>query len=170
MFRNEEAGLCLEGFLDALSDGMEDFSEKPSKLRTPVSSPALGRATAVKDADARIKADLAEYRALMVNRGDFEEVAVLGRGQFATVSLVREKVSVHATGEGASSSGGKVYAMKRMSKSIVSASRAKMERTIMSKAKADWIVKLRFAFQDSRFLYLVMEYCPGGDLRTLLDR
>ncbi len=174
MFRNEEAGLCLEGFLDALSAGQDDLdaatSSASSKFATPVrsatlnplvGSPAAG--LAVKDADARIKSDLAEYRSLMVNRGDFEEVSVLGHGHFATVSMVREKVAVHGAG-------GKVYAMKKMAKATMAPATARLERTIMSKAKSDWIVKLRFAFQDSRFLYLVMEYCPGGDLRNLLDR
>ncbi len=181
MFRNEEAGLSLEGFLDALGAGQDDPATEsgpgtPSRLLTPVrgsSAAASAHTLGLKDSDARIKSDLAEYRSLMVNRGDFEEVAVLGRGHFATVSLVREKVSVHSASSSPTKTrggGGKVYAMKKMSKGGVPATRARLERTVMSRAKSDWLVKLRFAFQDSRFLYLVMEYCPGGDLRTLLDR
>ena len=32
------------------------------------------------------------------------------------------------------------------------------------------IVKLFYSFQDSDFLYLIMEYLPGGDIMTLLMR
>ncbi len=32
------------------------------------------------------------------------------------------------------------------------------------------IVKLYYSFQDDEFLYLVMEYLPGGDMMTLLMR
>ena len=31
-----------------------------------------------------------------------------------------------------------------------------------------WLVGLSYAFQDKDFLYLAMEYIPGGDLRGLL--
>ena len=48
--------------------------------------------------------------------------------------------------------------------------KARTERNIMSKSRTDWVTKLKFAFQDATKLYLVMEYMPGGDLRTLLDR
>jgi len=172
IFRNDEAGLCLEGFLDALADGQEDpeaaDQQAANKYLTPVrGSPRIGGkgVAGVKDRDARVKADLCEYRQLMVNRRDFEEVATLGYGHFASVHLVRERKAASSA-----ASGGKCYAMKKMAKASVTPERARMERTVMSKAKSDWIVGLKFAFQDAKFLYLVMEYCPGGDLRTLLDR
>ena len=38
----------------------------------------------------------------------------------------------------------------------------------MSKANYDWIVDLKYSFQDDINLYLVMEYLGGGDLMTLL--
>jgi hypothetical protein len=186
MFRNDEAGLSLEGFLDALSDGLEDHpasSDEPggNKYLTPVrGSPRVaaslaggsggggGGGRALKDRDARVKADLCEYRELMVNRRDFEEVATLGYGHFASVHLVRERASNGSASGGGG--GGKCYAMKKVAKASVAADRARLERTIMSKARSDWLVGLKFAFQDAKFLYFVMEYCPGGDLRTLLDR
>lgn len=36
------------------------------------------------------------------------------------------------------------------------------ERDIMAHANSDWIVHLYYAFQDTNFLYMVMEYMPGG--------
>jgi len=38
----------------------------------------------------------------------------------------------------------------------------------MAGSDTEWIVQLHYAFQDVEFLYLVMEYVPGGDLLKLL--
>jgi len=40
----------------------------------------------------------------------------------------------------------------------------------MAEARNEWIVELTCSFRDERFLYLVMEFLPGGDLMTLLMR
>jgi serine/threonine kinase 38 len=42
------------------------------------------------------------------------------------------------------------------------------ERDVLSEAKIPWIVELRYSFQDDLYLYLVMEFCHGGDLMSLL--
>ena len=140
IFRNDEAGaLSFEGFLDA-------FDRIPLNASDPN--------------DVGVKAEFKVYQDLMVNKADFEEVEVIGRGHFGTVTLVRERAGKN----------GRYYAMKRMAKGHVTTQSAQLERTIMARAKSDWLVKLKFAFQERKFLYLVMEYCPGGDLRSLLDR
>jgi len=36
------------------------------------------------------------------------------------------------------------------------------------KNKNPWVVNLYFSFQDDQFLYLIMEYIPGGDMMTML--
>lgn len=41
------------------------------------------------------------------------------------------------------------------------------EKEIMT-ASNPWIVKLKYSFQDEYYLYLVMEFLPGGDLMNLL--
>jgi len=45
----------------------------------------------------------------------------------------------------------------------------KNERNVLAKHATSYIVKLMYSFQDQKNLYLAMEYCPGGDLRRLLD-
>lgn len=40
----------------------------------------------------------------------------------------------------------------------------------MAQHKSDWITSLQYAFQDPEYLYLVMEYLPGGDLLSLMIR
>lgn len=36
------------------------------------------------------------------------------------------------------------------------------ERDIMAHANSEWIIQLHFAFQDVKFLYMVMDYMPGA--------
>lgn len=44
-----------------------------------------------------------------------------------------------------------------------------MERDILTATKTPWLVSLLYAFQDTQYVYLAMEYVPGGDFRTLLN-
>lgn len=44
----------------------------------------------------------------------------------------------------------------------------KAEQEVLAKNQSDWVVKLKYSFQDDEYLYLVMEYLPGGDLMSLL--
>ncbi|XP_065549210.1 citron Rho-interacting kinase isoform X2 [Lathamus discolor] len=105
---------------------------------------------------------IAELRELQPGVKDFEVKSVVGCGHFADVKVVREK----ATGD--------VYAMKVMSKESLLAqehmSFFEEERSILSQSTSPWIPQLQYAFQDKKSLYLVMEYQPGGDLLSLLNR
>jgi serine/threonine protein kinase len=94
-----------------------------------------------------------------IKASDFKIIKVIGKGAFGEVRIVRDK-------------DGKVYAMKTMVKKMM-VSKNQMghvvaERDLMAAADNPWLVKLDFAFQDSTFLYLVMEFCGGGDLMGLL--
>ncbi|KAM9623547.1 citron Rho-interacting kinase isoform 9-T9 [Morphnus guianensis] len=105
---------------------------------------------------------IAELRELQPSVKDFEVKSVVGSGHFADVKVVREKVT------------GDVYAMKVMSKESLLAqehvSFFEEERSILSQSTSPWIPQLQYAFQDKKNLYLVMEYQPGGDLLSLLNR
>ncbi|KAL9906405.1 citron rho-interacting kinase sticky isoform 1-T1 [Glossina fuscipes fuscipes] len=99
-----------------------------------------------------------EARRLRVNVTDFNVRNLIGEGSFGNVHLVVE----HQTGD--------VYAMKKIKKTIVTAVQVKEERDIMSRRCSEWITNLQYAFQDKDYLYLVMEYLPGGDLFSLMSR
>ena len=43
------------------------------------------------------------------------------------------------------------------------------ERDIMAHANSEWIVQLHFAFQDTKYLYMVMDYMPGESYPILLQ-
>jgi serine/threonine protein kinase len=59
----------------------------------------------------------------------------------------------------------KVYAMKLLSKyEMIKRSDSAFfweERDIMAHANSEWLVQLHFAFQDTKYLYMVMDYMPG---------
>jgi len=93
---------------------------------------------------------------------DFEPITIIGKGAFGEVRLVRHKQS------------GEVLAMKKMSKTEMiyknQVTHVRAERDVLASNDTPWIVELRYSFQDERFLYLAMEYLPGGDMMTLLMR
>lgn len=94
-----------------------------------------------------------EIISLRMKPDDFNVIKLIGRGAFGEVQLVR-----HVSSK-------KVYAMKRLSKvrMIKRPDSAFFweERFIMAHANSDWIVKLHYAFQDNKYLYMIMDYMPG---------
>lgn len=103
----------------------------------------------------------AEINELRMNPDDFNIIKVIGRGAYGEVQLVRHKSTQ------------KVYAMKRLSKfEMIKRPDSAFfweERYIMAHAASEWIVQLHYAFQDNKYLYMVMEYMPGGDIVSLMS-
>lgn len=102
----------------------------------------------------------APAKKLSVN--DFTKIAIIGRGAFGEVRVVRK----NDTNE--------IFAMKVMKKQEMikknQVAHIRAERDIMAMADNPWLVKLLYSFQDSKNLYLVMEFLQGGDLMTILMR
>ena len=42
------------------------------------------------------------------------------------------------------------------------------ERDVLAESNSPWVVQLYYSFQDPIYLYLIMEFLPGGDLMTML--
>lgn len=93
---------------------------------------------------------------------DFETVKVIGKGAFGEVRLVQKKDT------------GKIYAMKTLLKSEMykkdQLAHVKAERDVLAGSDSPWVVSLYYSFQDAQYLYLIMEFLPGGDLMTMLIR
>lgn len=91
---------------------------------------------------------------------DFRTVKVIGKGAFGEVRLV-QKVDT-----------GKIYAMKTLRKSEMfkkdQLAHVRAERDVLAESNSPWVVQLFYSFQDSAYLYLLMEFLPGGDLMTML--
>lgn len=67
-----------------------------------------------------------------------------------------------------------LYAIKILNKEKVFAKNltryAQTEKNVLSFMKHPYIVKLHAAFQNECKLFLVLDYCPGGDLGSMLCR
>ncbi|CAB1104579.1 unnamed protein product [Ectocarpus sp. CCAP 1310/34] len=87
-----------------------------------------------------------------------ESVAFIGQGSDANVYLVRCKLT------------GRMSALKVQLKAEheKNVERVHMERQVMVDARHPLVAPLYAAFQDRMYLYLEMEYCPGGSLDNFL--
>jgi len=69
---------------------------------------------------------------------------------------------------------GKVYAMKSLSKATLQKQKqlkyAISECKIMKQLNHPFIVPLYYAFQTPKYLYLILELCPNGDLFDLIEK
>ncbi|XP_016391539.1 rho-associated protein kinase 2-like [Sinocyclocheilus rhinocerous] len=128
-------------------------------LALDLNHPALRKNKNIDSFLNRYEKAVTRLKELQVKLDDFDRVKLIGRGAFGAVQLVRHKASQQ------------VYAMKQLSKfEMVKRSDSAFfweERDIMAFSKSPWIVQLCCAFQDEKYLYLVMEFMPGGDLVTL---
>ncbi|BFU24177.1 protein kinase putative [Entamoeba histolytica] len=95
-----------------------------------------------------------------VSLKDFDVLNKFSSGAYSRLYLVKKKTT------------GDIYAMKvsrkadMVRKNVVDGVLA--EKQILQKSVNQSVVKLYYAFQDKCSLFLVMEFCPGGDLACLI--
>ena len=91
---------------------------------------------------------------------EYESLSIIGRGAFGEVHVCREKKT------------GIIVAVKKIRKDVLVVKNqvihVRNEQLFMSKVKSPWIVELKASFQEDDYLYLIMEYLPGGDFMNLL--
>jgi len=106
------------------------------------------------------ESDFLRLRRKRLGIDDFINIRVIGKGGFGEVRLVQKADS------------GQIYAMKTLKKSEMvmrdQLAHARAERDLMAEIDTPWVVQLYYSFQDSTYLHLIMEFCPGGDLMTML--
>ncbi|TRY59161.1 hypothetical protein DNTS_032409 [Danionella cerebrum] len=98
---------------------------------------------------------------VLYQEGSFQgDPVTLGVGGFGKVELVTTLEDR------------RYFAMKRISKQHVVAKKQEghilLEKKILQTIRCDFIVTLHAAFKDSRFVYMIMEFCPGGEVWTKL--
>ena len=95
-----------------------------------------------------------------IGANNFICLALLGQGSFGEVYLVNKKNT------------NEYYAMKVLDKKKIEQQNiikyALTERNVLSIINFPFIVKLNYAFQTKDKLFLLLDYCPGGDLSKQL--
>jgi len=103
-----------------------------------------------------------------ITPSDFESLAIIGRGAFGEVRLVRRK------GKKDDPQTGQIFALKSMKKEMMvmknQVHHVKAERDALAAADDTnrWLTVLHCSFFDDTHLYMAMEFMPGGDLMSLL--
>ena len=96
-----------------------------------------------------------------VSHSHFLPIKLIGRGGFSQVLLC----TLHL---GRKKDTGNLYAMKIMQKAKLrkegKVKQAHAELALLSNLSHPFMVRLHWAFQSSQRLYLVMDFCPGGEL------
>ena len=96
-----------------------------------------------------------------IGPNNFICLALLGQGSFGEVYLVNKKYT------------NEYYAMKVLDKKKIEQQNifkyAMTERNVLSIINFPFIVKLNYAFQTKEKLFLLLDYCPGGDLSKQLQ-
>ena len=108
------------------------------------------------------KEKLSSYTNKKLTVNDFSTIRVIGKGSYGKVLLVKKNDD------------DQIYAMKVLKKKAMikrnQVTHIKAERRIMELIDHPFIVKLRYAFQSPQKLYMVMDYCPGGELFFHIQR
>ena len=93
---------------------------------------------------------------------DFEIIRLLGKGEYGKVLLVQKKKT------------SSLFALKILKKRLIEEKKqiqhTLSERSILQKVDHPYIVHLHAAFHTKEKLYLVLEYCPGGELYFHLSK
>ncbi|XP_059146890.1 rho-associated protein kinase 1-like isoform X3 [Physella acuta] len=147
---NANSAINIDGLLDGITALVADLD-----------FPAIKRIKNVEHFLERYGESVDLIKNSRMKASDFEVVKVIGRGAFGEVQLVRHRTTRS------------VFAMKLLSKyEMIKRSDSAYyweEREIMANANSEWIVQLHFAFQNNKYLYMVMDYMPGGDLVNLMS-
>lgn len=130
------------------------------KMTITLPGPSISEGLKSEAKRVRINELVEEKSKGLISYEDFVGISQLGKGSFGEVYLVSKQDS------------GLLYAMKVLRKEKIIAHNliryALTERNVLSYIKHPFIVSLNFAFQTSDKLFLVLDYCPGGDLGSHL--
>jgi hypothetical protein len=166
-FSHEESPRHIDALdLPRPTQGLRRKSSQPFGLLSPLMSPDDGSGLSTSPGaqmllSPRIPAAVPSSRTKASSIKDFKILKPISKGAFGSVFLAKKKTT------------GDYYAIKVLKKSDMVAknqvTNVKAERMIlMTQTDSDFVVKLFYTFQSKDYLYLVMEYLPGGDCAALV--
>ena len=99
-----------------------------------------------------------------VGYNSFQLIEILGQGTFGKVFKVKRKESEDQ----------REYAMKVLKKAFLVKNNhlryAITEANILKLSDHPFVIKLHYSFQTPENLYMILDYCPGGDLAFHLNK
>lgn len=137
-------------------------NERCKELELIMNDPALSatRKESKTNSMRRSEANFLRFLRTHERPQNYNTLKIIGKGAFGEVRLVQRKHD------------GKIYALKSLIKQEMhkkdQLAHVRAERDILANADSPWLVKLHTSFQDNTFLYMLMEFLPGGDLMTML--
>ena len=101
-------------------------------------------------------ADFDQNNKVQINYNSFEILELIGEGSFGKVYKVKQKNTNN------------IYAMKVLNKSYLIKKKllryAITECNVLKQSDCPFIIKLHYSFQTPENLYMILDYCPIGDL------
>lgn len=144
----------------------QSLRSRPGGLEETLAALSLGGGqsqdvVAAKEAHFKAERELLAQRRAKLRLAQFHIVTQVGQGGYGEVYLARKRET------------GELCALKRLRKRVLvkmdEVRHVLTERDILTATRSPWLVRLLYAFQDPEYVYLAMEYVPGGDFRTLLN-
>ncbi|KAL2809910.1 kinase-like domain-containing protein [Aspergillus granulosus] len=161
--RGKAAKELINVFFQENIERARDRNMRSAELDKMIREPSIPQDAKVKEAEMVGKKESTFLRFLRTREtpSNFQTIKIIGKGAFGEVKLVQRKTD------------GKIYALKSLIKSEMfkkdQLAHVRAERDILADSKDNpWLVKLHASFQDTAYLYLLMEFLPGGDLMTML--
>lgn len=150
----DERRAFFQGYINALLSLKPRPADVLIFLGLETIPPALAKGNA--------SASSGNQRLIGTSLNDFELLTVLGKGAFGKVFLVRER---HLD---------QLFAMKVLKKKEIirrkQVEHTLTERDLMGTIHHPFIVELKFSFQTKHNLFMVSEFCAGGELFFHLRR
>ena len=161
--RGKAAKQLVNSFFQENIERARDRNSRAKELDAVLKDPAVSEINKQKAINTLAQKEARFLRFIRTKETpqNFQTIKVIGKGAFGEVKLVQRK------------SDGKIYALKSLIKTEMfkkdQLAHVRAERDILADSKDNpWLVKLHASFQDSAFLYMLMEFLPGGDLMTML--
>ena len=97
-----------------------------------------------------------------IDENRFEIISEIGKGGFGKVMLCKDKTT------------NEVFAMKKLKYDLLINNaqlfHIKTEKDILTMSNNDWKANLDYSFINDGYLYLIMDYYPGGDLLHYMNK
>jgi len=161
--------IVVEQYYETIFKNFKEREERRQALEKKLNQKKVDETSKVqmRKTLAQRETDFLRQRRQRLSGKAFESIKIIGRGAFGEVRLVRMKGT------------DQLFAMKKLKKIEMikkdQITHVRNERDVLVETisayknnKNPWVVNLYFSFQDDQFLYLIMEYVPGGDMMTML--